>query len=383
MPTEKKAASWLPAFAVLSVIWGSSFLFIKVGVEQVAPLYVTLARTATGALTLLAVLLVTRDRLPRDPRLWGHLVVVSFVSNVVPFSLFGVAENGSVSSVVAGIWNATTPLTTLIIMIAVFPQEKATRQRIGGLLLGFAGVLVVLGVWQGAGGSSLTGQLLCFLAATCYAINLSYVRRFVADRPESGTSIAAAQMLLATAQLAVIAPLLSHTAPDVAHLHPRVIASIVALGALGTGVAFVLMYHIVRAAGASTASTVTYVMPIVATIAGASVLGERLRWYEPVGALVILAGVAVTQGRIRLTRRVAVPEPVGSGGTAVVSVGAAAPAVASVEPAGTAVVSVGAAGTAVAPVGLAAPAVVSVEPAGTAPARGKSATASLGAGDPA
>ncbi len=309
VPTDKKAVSWLPAFVVLSVIWGSSFLFIKVGVEQVAPLYVTLARTATGALTLIAVLLVTRDRLPRDPRLWGHLVVVSFISNVVPFSLFGVAENGSVSSVVAGIWNATTPLTTLIIMIAVFPQEKATRQRVGGLLLGFAGVLVVLGVWQGIGGSSLTGQLLCFVAATCYAVNLSYVRRFVADRPESGTSIAAAQMLLATAQLAVIAPLLSHTAPDVGRLHLRVVASIVALGALGTGVAFVLMYRIVRTAGASTASTVTYVMPIVATIAGVSVLGESLHWYEPVGALVILSGVAVSQGRLRLSRRVAASTP--------------------------------------------------------------------------
>lgn len=309
--TEKKA-SWVPAFAALSVIWGSSFLFIKVGVEQVAPLYVTLFRTVTGALVLLATLAVTRERLPRDPRLWGHLTFVALMSNVLPFTLFAYAEDGRVSSVVAGIWNATTPLGTLLLMIAVFPQERATRQRVNGLLVGFLGVLVVLGVWQTAGGSSLTGQLICFAAAMCYAVNLTYVRRFVAGRPESGTSIAAAQITLAAAQLAVIAPLVAGAPANLAHLHPRVVAAILALGALGTGFAFVLMYRVIRLAGVATSSTVTYLMPIVATIAGVAVLGEDLHWYEPVGAVVILLGVAVTQGRLRLPRRTAatVPEPV-------------------------------------------------------------------------
>jgi drug/metabolite transporter (DMT)-like permease len=300
--TEKKA-SWVPAFAALSVIWGSSFLFIKIGVEQVAPLYVTLFRTATGALVLLVTLAVTRDRLPRDARLWGHLTLVAFVSNVLPFTLFAYAEDGRVSSVVAGIWNATTPLGTLILMIAVFPQERATRERVGGLLLGFFGVLVVLGVWQGTGGSSLAGQLICFAAAMCYAVNLTYVRRFIAGRSESGTSIAAAQITLAAAQLAVIAPLLAGAPANPLHLHLRVAAAIVALGALGTGFAFVLLYRVIRLAGAQTSSTVTYVMPIVATVAGVAVLGEKLHWYEPVGALVILLGVAVTQDRLRLPRR--------------------------------------------------------------------------------
>ena len=304
--TEKKH-SWVPAFAALAVIWGSSFLFIKVGVEQVAPLYVTLFRTATGALALLATLAVTRERLPRDPRLWGHLAFVALISNVVPFTLFGYAEDGRVSSVVAGIWNATTPLTTLVIMIAVFPQERATRQRVSGLLLGFIGVLVVLGVWEGTGGSSLTGQLLCFAAATCYAVNLAYVRRFIVGRPESGTSIAAAQISLAALQLAVIAPLLAGAPVNPLHLHLRVVASIVALGALGTGFAFVLMYRVIRLSSAATASTVTYLMPIVAAIAGVAVLGERLHWYEPVGAMVILFGVAVSQDRLRLRRRTTEP----------------------------------------------------------------------------
>src|SRR5262245_42258415 len=226
---------WVPAFAALALIWGSSFVFIKVAVGEVAPAYVALSRVALGALTLVVVLLVTRDRLPRDARLWGHLVVVATLANLIPFTLFGYAEDGRVSSVLAGIWNATTPLVTLVVTIAVFPAEKATRERVLGLLLGFAGVLTVLGVWRGVGGASLVGQLMCFGAAVCYGLMFPYVRRFVAHRSESGTSIAAAQTLIATAQLAIVAPLLAGAPADPLHLRWTVVGSLLALGALGTG----------------------------------------------------------------------------------------------------------------------------------------------------
>lgn len=315
MSEERASRGWLGAFAVLAVIWGSSFLFIKVGVTQVSPPYVSLARTAIGALTLIAVLAITRDRLPRDLKLWGHLAFVAFLSNVVPYTLFGYAEDGRVSSVLAGIWNATTPLSTVLVMIAVFPQERATRQRVVGLILGFTGVLVVLGVWAGTGGSSLSGQMMCFIAATCYGVTFPYVRRFLAHRPESGAALAGGQILMAAIELCFIAPLLAGRPGNPFTLHFTVIAAIIALGSLGTGIAFVLNYRIIRRAGASTASTVTYLMPIVATIAGVLVLGEQIRWYEPVGALVILLGVAVSQGRLplrstRRTRPVPAPEPV-------------------------------------------------------------------------
>lgn len=291
--------SWVPAFALLALIWGSSFVFIKVAVGEVAPVYVALARVALGALTLVAVVLVTRDRLPRDARLWGHLVVVATLANLFPFTLFGYAEDGRVSSVLAGIWNATTPLVTLVVTIAVFPAERATRERVLGLLLGFGGVLTVLGVWRGVGGASLAGQLMCFAAAVCYGLMFPYVRRFVAHRPESGTSIAATQTLIATAQLAIVAPLLAGAPTDPLHLRWTVIGSLLALGALGTGLAYVLNYRVIRMAGAATASTVTYLMPIVSTLAGVIVLSEQIRWNAPVGAVVILLGVAVSQGRLR------------------------------------------------------------------------------------
>jgi drug/metabolite transporter (DMT)-like permease len=300
------AVSWVPAFVVLAAIWGCSFLFIKVAVEQIGPFYVTLGRVGIGALTLLVALVLMRQRLPRDPRLWLHLFVVAVLMNAAPFTLFGFAEQ-RVSSVLAGIWNATTPLVTLLVLLTVFPQERPTAQRVVGLLVGFLGVLTVLGVWHGVGGAALTGQLMCLGAATCYGFGLPYIRRFVSGRPESGVSIAACQLLLATAQLAVLTALVGGPAPAIGRLHPRVVLAMLALGALGTGIAFLLNYRVIRLVGAGTMSMVTYLMPVFATAAGVLVLGEHLTWYEPVGAVVILAGVAVSQGVFRPSWRGAPP----------------------------------------------------------------------------
>ena len=293
---------WLPAFLLLASIWGTSFLFIKVGVAELHPLWLTFGRVAAGAATLLVVLAVTRDRLPRDPRLWGHLVVVAALGVAVPFTLFGFGEQ-RVSSVLAGIWNATTPLVALPLAVLAFRTERMTRRRVVGISVGFAGVLVVLGVWRGVGGAQLTGQLMCFGAAMCYAVAIPYQKRFVAGRTGSGVSIAAAQLLIALVQLAVVAPLLAGAPPVPTHLSVGVVLSVLALGALGTGLAFVLNYRVIRVAGASTSASVTYLMPLVATLVGVLLLDEHLVWNQPVGAAVVLAGVAISQGTLARLRR--------------------------------------------------------------------------------
>jgi drug/metabolite transporter (DMT)-like permease len=286
---------WVPPFVLLAMIWGASFLFIKVGVRELHPLYVTLGRVGAGALALLVVLAVTRDRLPRDPRLWAHLVVVAATANALPFTLFGYGEE-RISSVLAGIWNATTPLVALPVAVLAFRTEQMTARRAVGVGLGFVGVLVVLGVWRGVGGAELTGQLMCFGAAACYGIALPYQRRFVTGRSESGVALAAAQLVVATAQLAIVAPLAAGAPPAPSGLSADVIGSVLGLGLLGTGLAYVLLFRVIRAAGATTASTVTYVVPLFATLIGVIGLGEHIAWYEPVGGLVVLAGVAISQG---------------------------------------------------------------------------------------
>lgn len=295
-PDKPALRSWLPGFLALAVIWGASFLFIKVGIRELHPVYVTLGRVAAGALALLVVLLATRDRLPRDRRLWGHLAVVAAVGVALPFTLFGYGEQ-RIPSMLAGIWNATTPLVVLPMAVLVFRTERMTARRAIGMALGFVGVLVVLGAWQGVSGAGFTGQLMCFGAAVCYGVSIPYQKRFIAGRRESGTALAAGQLVMATAQLALVAPLVAGAPPAPWRLSLDVIASVLVLGALGTGLAFVINLRNIKLAGASTASAVTYLIPIVAVLIGVLALDERLAWYQPVGAVIVLAGVAVTQSR--------------------------------------------------------------------------------------
>jgi len=296
------SSRWLPGFFVLALIWGSSYLFIKVGVEEIHPLHLTLFRVALGTATLLVILLVTRDRLPRDLRLWAHLFVVGGVGVALPFTLFGYGEQ-RVDSTLAGLWNATTPLVVLPLAVLVFRTERMTIHRLIGLFIGFGGVLVLLGIWQGVGGAQLTGQLMCFGASCCYGLAIPYQKRFVTGGTQSGVAVASTQLILATAQMCVIAPLFAGAPPAPWTLSGNVIASVLALGALGTGIAFLIMFRTIRLAGASTASMVTYVIPLVATLVGIVVLSERLEWYQPVGGLIVLAGVAVSQGLFSRHRR--------------------------------------------------------------------------------
>lgn len=308
------AIRWLPHFGLLALIWGSSFLFIKVAVVEIHPMHLSLFRVGLGAATLLAIIWLTRARLPREPRVWGHLAIIAMLGNVAPFTLFAYGEQ-HVSSGLAGIWNATTPLTTMLVLALVFRVERLGRARVAGLITGFLGVMVVLGVWAGVGTGPLIGQSMCFAAATCYAFAGPLMKRWVAGRAETGVALAGAQMLMATLELLLIAPAVAGL-PDLTGVSLGALASVVALGALGTGIAFVLNYHVIRVAGVATTAAVTYLMPIVAVGAGVIVLNEELRWHQPVGALVVLLGVAISQGvpsrilsRVQ-KRRIARSEPV-------------------------------------------------------------------------
>ncbi|MFP5284050.1 MAG: DMT family transporter [Actinomycetes bacterium] len=311
---------WLPGMGALALIWGSSFLFIKVAVAELHPLYVTLGRVGFGALTLTAVVAVSRQRLPRDPTLWAHNAVVAAVGTAAPFTLFAYGEQ-RVSSVLAGIWNSVTPLVVLPMAVLAFRTERFTPRKLLGLALGLLGALVILGVWRGVGGSSLAGQLMCFGAAACYGFAIPYQKRFVAPRQESGLVISLVQLLLATALMAVLAPVVTGDIPEISALSGPAVASIVALGALGTGIAFVIHMRNIRLIGATLASMVTYIIPIFATLIGVMVLREDLHWYQPVGAAVVLTGVAVSQGLLRPRSRLrpdaalaAGPAPIGRGG---------------------------------------------------------------------
>lgn len=295
---------WRFRFAVLSLIWGFSFLFIKVGTEAFAPLQVTLGRMLFGTAVLGATLGARRDRLPREPRIWGHLAVAAFLLNALPFSLFAYAEL-TIPSTLAGICNATTPLFSMVLSVVALSEDRPSRRRFAGVGIGFVGVLIVLGAWQGFSGQDPRGTALALIAAASYAVGWVYVRRTLGSTGRSSLSLSTGQLLLGTLQLAVVTPIFTSMP---ASFPLASVASVMALGALGTGFAFLMQYGLVKEAGPTIATMVTYIVPVIATAAGVFLLGEHLSWNEPAGALVVLLGAALAQSRSR-TRRTAPAEP--------------------------------------------------------------------------
>jgi drug/metabolite transporter (DMT)-like permease len=288
------ASAWPARMALLAVIWGFSFLLIKVTDPVFGPVWVALLRILFGLLALAVVLLLRRLPLPRGRRLWVYLAVAALLFNVLPFTLFAIGEVHT-SSVLAGILNATTPLFTLPAVLLLVPDERPSASRLLGLGIGLAGVVVVLAPWHGSGGGSLFGNLLCLLAAASYGLGFAYTRRFLSDTGAGPLALATAQLLCAAIELGIGAA--AGRIPP-AGLSVGGLAAVVALGGVGTGLAYALNYSILRDAGPTTASTVTYLIPIVATLAGVILLGDRLGWEQPLGTVVVLVGAALAQGRL-------------------------------------------------------------------------------------
>nr|WP_318204666.1 DMT family transporter [Streptomyces sp. SCL15-4] len=284
---------WRLRFGLLSLIWGFSFLLIKVGTDGYAPFQVTLGRLVFGTAVLVATMAVKRERLPRGARLWGHMAVAAFLLNALPFSLFAYSEL-TIPSTLAGICNATSPLWGMALSLVALSEDRPSRVRVAGLGLGFLGVLTVLGAWQGFHGLDGRGTALALLASLSYPVGWIYVRRTLAGTGNSHLSMTGGQLLLATVQLAVVTPLFTGV-PE--HFAPVPLLAVAALGALGTGLAVLIQYGLVAEVGPTTAQMVTYFIPVIATAAGVAILGESLRWTTPVGAVIVLAGAALTQVR--------------------------------------------------------------------------------------
>ena len=296
-----RSVPWPWWFLALGMIWGCSFLFIKLGLQALTPVGVAFTRLAIGSVTLLAISRATGTRLPRGRRTWGYLALVALLFCSIPFTLFAWGET-QVSSILAGIINACTPLATLVIVLLAFPEERPTRERVVGLAVGFVGVLVVVGVWDGLGGGELLGLLACVAAITCYGLAFPLTRRHLVTTGDGPISIATGQVTLAALFLLPVVVLETVTGSPVVTGPPSLatVLGMLALGGLGSGVAYVLNTHIVGQAGGTVASSVTYVTPLVSVAAGAILLAEPLTWHEPAGGLVVLLGVAISQGRVPL-----------------------------------------------------------------------------------
>jgi len=306
--------------SVLALLWGSSFLWIKLALHGLDPVQLAAARLAIGAALLTAVVRARGLRLPREPSVWGALILAAFFANALPYTLFGIAEQ-SVDSTVGGAINATTPLCTFVVGLVGADRAGGgrparalglDRRTLGGLVLGFCGAIVLLAPWRGAH-SALPGSLACLAAAAGYGLAYVYMGRRLVGRGVPPLVLAAGQLVAGTGWMVVALPFTGRHGVD---LRPEVLGAVAALGIGGTGLAYVLNYRLVADEGPAATSTVTYLMPVVSVLLGAIFLGEPVGANLLGGTALVLLGVGLAQRRAPRRRSVtpgAVPGAAGRG----------------------------------------------------------------------
>jgi drug/metabolite transporter (DMT)-like permease len=285
----------------LALIWGSSFLWIKLGLDALSPGQMVFARVALGALVLGAIALARRTALPSGGRMWGHLVVYVFFANVLPFTLFAVGEQ-TVDSGLTGVINSTTPLWAVPCTLLFGGVRRISLNTVIGLVVGFAGVLLIFSPWE-ATGINLGGAAICLVAAASYGVGVVYAGRFLANKGVAPGGLAAAQMLAATVMAALVLPFdgLQPIRWDV----PALLA-VVVLGVFGTGFAFLIQHAQIAKEGPTAASMVAYLLPVVSVLLGVVFLHEALTVREALGMVIVLVGVGLTKRKAK----VVTPTPV-------------------------------------------------------------------------
>jgi drug/metabolite transporter (DMT)-like permease len=282
-------------YAVAGLIWGASFLFIELALTFLTPVGVAFGRTAFGALAMVVAMLVFRTKLPTSFEAWKRLTIAGLMMSSIPFVLFSYAQT-EVTSALAAIINAVTPITTVIVILIAFRTEKLKLHVIIGIVIGLLGVLVVLGAWQGFGENNPLAILAMLIAVFLYGIGTPYVRKYVT--PLNLATEVSVFGQVGTAALTLL-PIYLLTGPLITAVPDlQSIAAIVILGALGSGVAYLLFYKVLDIVGSAIASSVTYITPIIAVLLGVWLLGEELHWYEPVGGLIVILGAAISQGSV-------------------------------------------------------------------------------------
>lgn len=284
---------WLPGFIALGVVWGSSFLFIDLALESLSAAGIVFLRGLLGAVSLAVILVARRERLPGVGPHWFHIAVVALLLNAVPGFLFALGQQWVPSSL-AGIVNATTPLMTVLVVVIAFREQKPTANQVLGIAVGLAGIILVTNILQRIEGLTILGVGVLLVATLSYGIAMPYAKRHVASLPYSPYSLATAQVgvsAVLTLPGALIFGLTTGT------ITPPALWGILALGVLGTGMAYVWNYRNIELAGSVIASSVTYITPIVAVIFGVAFLQESLTLGQLVGGLLVVVSALLVQGR--------------------------------------------------------------------------------------
>jgi drug/metabolite transporter (DMT)-like permease len=293
---------WLALYLSLGVIWGSSFFLIHEVLRAVGPIGMAFWRCFLGALTMLVIVLISRTKANLDLKSILLIGGGGMFMNGIPWMLFGYAQS-HVTSILASIINGATPIMTLIALMTIFRSEKTKVHVVVGILIGAVGLMIALAAWQGFGENDPLSIVALVGAIVCYGIGGPYIRRFVTPLGVPNTVTSFVQLGVSTV---FVLPFYLFTGPlFVGEVTPSIALAMFTLGALGSGIAYVFYYRVIADAGSAIANTVTYITPLVAVFLGVLVLGETLYWYEPVGAVVVILGAAISQGYFTRKKAVA------------------------------------------------------------------------------
>jgi drug/metabolite transporter (DMT)-like permease len=281
-------------FVLLGFFWGSSYLFIKIGVEAgLQPFTLVALRLLVGFLLLASVVAVARERLPRELGTYAHLVVIAVLSVVLPFSLISWAEQ-SVDSTLAAVINGAIPLFVIVIAAATLPDEPYTVPRVAGLLIGFVGVAILVGFDPGViAGTSLLPALALLGSSVSYAAGGVYARRFLQGLRPMITALFEIGFAL------VIASVLAWTLDGPIGVPARADAlfAVIWLGLFGSGLAFLTFFRLLGRWGATRSSMVAYLIPVFGLILGAAVLAEPIDARLVLGTALVIGGIALVNAR--------------------------------------------------------------------------------------
>jgi drug/metabolite transporter (DMT)-like permease len=284
---------WL-LFVLLGFMWGSSFLFFKIGVEAGLPPFTLITlRLGIGFMLLATVVLIAREAMPRSARTYGHLIVMGAVNIAIPFSLITWAEL-TVDSALAAILNAAVPLFVIVIAAIFLRDERITLNRLAGLAVGFVGVAILVGFDPAdVASADLAGELALIGSTISYAVGAVYSRRNIHGlRPMIPALFQVAFALVMVTVLAFV-----FERPLEVAMTPNAIFAVIWLGLLGSGVAYLVFFRILGRWGATRTSMVAYLLPVYGIALGALVLNEPIDIRLLIGTALVIGGVALVNSR--------------------------------------------------------------------------------------
>ncbi len=291
-------------FWLLGIIWGSSFLLIKVAVDQLGPLPLVTVRIGLAALIMAVFLRATGRTWPRARREVIALLFVGVFNTAVPFTLITWGEK-SIDSGLATVLNATTPLFTLVFAHLALYDERMTPYKVLGMLLGFGGVaLLASRQVDFSSPNPISGQAAVLVASACYGLSGITIRRYL--RGVDPFTIAGNSLAVGGITMVIITLLAVHPLPDAGSLHLKTVLAVLMLATLNTVVAYFLFYHLISTWGATRTSMVTYVMPPIGVTLGAIFRDETVDWMIVAGTALIMAGIVAANWAV-LRRRTMAP----------------------------------------------------------------------------